>query len=66
MKTKMKLKNRKRVYVLCLILGLIFFGNLHPFYIFSALCSQVIFILSYENHLMLKNSLKKRSQVSKK
>ena len=63
MKIIKKLKNlngkqRKIGYFFCIILMLILFGYLHPYYLFIALSLQVLIVISYENHLILKNKLK--------
>lgn len=55
---QMSEKNRKIIYSINIILALILFGNLHPFYLFLVVCNQFIFIFSYENHLLLKNNQK--------
>jgi len=55
MKIIKKLKNlnekqRKIGYFFCIILMLILFGYLHPYYLFIALSLQVLIVISYENH----------------
>lgn len=52
-------KQRKIEYFFCIILMLISFGYLHPYYLFIALSLQIIIIISYENHLILKNKLRR-------
>jgi len=55
-------KNRKRIYLAVFLVFFVLFGNLHPLYLFLAQSNLLILILSYENHLKLRNLRVKKVQ----